>query len=120
MSYEVIFYEKSNGRCPVEEFLLELKRKNTRLGTCVVRDIEMLEQFGHELKFPDVRYMHDGVYELRSSAGSNIARVFYFFFSGNKIILTNGFIKKTQKTPPGELKKADQYKKDFEARYENL
>ena len=37
----------------------------------------------------------------------------YFFYVGNRIILTNGFIKKTQKTPRKELELAKQYKKDF-------
>ena len=38
--------------------------------------------------------------------GSNITRVLYFFYIGKKIIATNGFVKKTQKTPPKELKLA--------------
>lgn len=37
----------------------------------------------------------------------------YFFYVGNRIILTNGFIKKTQKTSRKELELAKQYKKDF-------
>ena len=36
---------------------------------------------------------------------------------GNKIILTNGFIKKTNKTPKGEIEKAIKYKTDYERRY---
>ena len=39
--------------------------------------------------------------------GSNITRVLYFFYIGKKIIATNGFVKKTQKTPPKELKLVD-------------
>ena len=65
---------------------------------------------------PHARPMGDGIYELRSQESSNIARVFYFFIVGNKIILTHGFVKKTQKTPPGELEKARRYKKDYEER----
>jgi len=34
----------------------------------------------------------------------------------NKIILTNGFIKKTQKTPPNEIALAKRYKADYEGR----
>lgn len=36
-----------------------------------------------------------------------------FFYVGNRAILTNGFIKKTQKTPKEELAKAKKYKADF-------
>lgn len=48
----------------------------------------------------------DGIFELRSIVGNNITRVLYFFMEGNTAILTNGFTKKTQKTPVGEIEKA--------------
>ena len=59
------------------------------------------------------KYLEDGIFELRGKVGNNISRVMYFFYVGNRIILTNGFIKKTQKTPRKELELAKQYKKDF-------
>lgn len=37
-----------------------------------------------------------------------ILAVLYFFYYGGKIILTNGFIKKTQKTPRKEIKLAQE------------
>jgi len=45
--------------------------------------------------------------------GTDISRVMYFFYYGGRIILTNGFIKKTQKTPRSEIERAKQYRKDF-------
>lgn len=116
MSYTIEFYKKTSGRIPVQEYLDELDRKNRQLRASVLRDLVHLEQFGPILTMPDVRYMKDGLYELRSSSGSDISRVFYFFYSGTKIILTNGFVKKSQKTPSTELEKAFRYKKDYEAR----
>ena len=38
-------------------------------------------------------------------------------YSDNKIVVTNGFVKKTQKTPQMELVKAQKYKKDYERRH---
>ena len=38
-------------------------------------------------------------------------------WSEGKIVLTNGFVKKSQKTPAKELNKARKYKKDYERRY---
>jgi phage-related protein len=45
----------------------------------------------------------DGIFEVRGKVGSNISRVLYFFHVDRKIILTNGFVKKTQKNPKNEI-----------------
>ena len=57
--------------------------------------------------------------ELRVKVGSDISRVMYFFVIGKKAILTNGFIKKTQKTPKEEIELAKRYRADFLRRKEN-
>ena len=54
-----------------------------------------------------------GIFELRAKFGSDISRVLYFFFAGRRVVLTNGFVKKTQKTPKAEIELAKQYRKDF-------
>jgi phage-related protein len=59
----------------------------------------LLEEFGHKLPFPHARYIGDSIFELRFGAGEGSVRVLYFFFERNKIIFTNGFFKKTDKTP---------------------
>ena len=41
----------------------------------------------------------------------------YFFFYGGKAILTNGFIKKTDKTPKSAIDLAKKYRQDYELRY---
>jgi phage-related protein len=47
-----------------------------------------------------------GLFEIRVEFESNIYRIFCCFDKGNLIVLFNGFQKKSQKTPPSELKKA--------------
>jgi len=59
------------------------------------------------------------VVHLRIKIGSNISRVLYFFYIGQYIILTNGFIKKTQKTPTNEIIKAKKYRADYLHRKED-
>ena len=54
-------------------------------------------------------HLVDGIFEIRAKVGSDIARVLYFFVIGKKIVLTNGFIKKTQKTPKNEIESAKKY-----------
>jgi phage-related protein len=48
----------------------------------------------------------NGLYEARIQLGSDIWRVFCFFDNGKLVVLLNGFIKKTQKTPKNEIEKA--------------
>jgi phage-related protein len=55
----------------------------------------------------------DGLWEVRISAGNGIFRIFCFFDKGNLILLLSGFQKKTQKTPPKEIKRAERLKKEY-------
>lgn len=120
MKYQIEMYESVNGRIPIRDFLKDLQKRNPKLTAHILQDIELLADFGYALREPHVKYMQDGLFELRSRFGSDIARTFYFFFSQNRIVLTNVFIKKTQKTPLEELQKALKYKKDYEQRHNQL
>ena len=53
-----------------------------------------------------VKHIRDGVFELRTEYNGNIYRVFFIFDEGKIVVLFNGFQKKTQKTPSGEIEKA--------------
>ena len=55
----------------------------------------------------------DGLFEMRIKVGSNIYRVFCCFDKGNLVILFNGFQKKTDKTPPQEIIRAEKLKKQY-------
>jgi phage-related protein len=57
-----------------------------------------------------------GLYEIRIQLGSNIWRVFCFFDEDRLVILLNGFVKKTQKTPRRELDLASKLMMEY---YEN-
>jgi phage-related protein len=54
-----------------------------------------------------------GLFEIRIEVGSNIYRVFSFFDEGKLVVLVNGFIKKTQKTPKSEIELAEKLKKQY-------
>jgi len=111
--FHLEFYEKANGEKPVEDFLISLDNK---MRTKAIHELMLLREKGNELRDPFSKALGNGLYELRVQQGSNDSRVFYFFCKGSKIILTNGFLKKTRKTPPEELKKAKRYKEDYERR----
>ena len=55
----------------------------------------------------------DGLYEIRIEHKSNIYRLFCCFDEGKLVALFNGFQKKTQKTPKGELDKALRLMQDY-------
>ena len=110
------FYETEDGKCPLEEYLDSLEPK---LLAKTLRTIDLLENNGTSLRGPYSEPLGDGIFELRTKQGSDITRVLYFFFVGNKAVLTNGFTKKTQKTPKPELALAKKYKDDYERRHQN-
>ena len=87
---EIIFYEKTNGSKPAEEFINSLPKSEKKK---VYHVIDMLSDRGGVLAMPYSRYLKEGIYELRANA----SRVLYFFVVGNSVVLTNGFTKKTQK-----------------------
>ena len=116
MSISIELYSKENGDCPVAEFISSLDKK---MAAKVLRTIDLLEEHGNDLRPPYSKAISDGIFELRTKQGSDITRVFYFFFVGNKAIITNGFVKKTQKTPPKEIAIAIKYKEDYERRHKH-
>ena len=54
-----------------------------------------------------------GLFEIRVEFGGDIFRIFCCFDEGSLVILFNGFQKKTQKTPPNEIEKADKLMKEY-------
>ena len=108
--FDVDFYDLADGTKPARDFLLSLPMK---MRAKITRTIAMLESSGTDLREPHSKHLDDGIFELRAKVGSDITRVLYFFVIGRRIIVTHGFVKKTDKTPPAEIKKAKQYRHEF-------
>lgn len=113
--FTIEFFEHNN-KIPAREFIL---KQNKKVQAKILQKINLLQEYGNFLKEPNSKYLQNGIFELRIKEHGNNYRVLYFFFVGNKIILTNGFLKKTQKTPRREIEKALLYKKEYESRYKN-
>jgi len=62
------------------------------------------------------KHLEDGIYEIRIKAGGNAYRIRAFFDESKRVILLQGFLKKTQKTPRYEIEKAKRLRKNY---YEN-
>ncbi len=100
---------------PVVEFLDSLDHK---MNAKLIGLMELLEEKGTELREPYSAPLGEGIFELRCKLGSNITRALYFFYVGKHIVVTNGFVKKTQKTPKPEIKLAKDRRKDWLRRRE--
>ena len=111
MRRTVIFYKTQEGRCPVKEFLDSLDGKTAQKIVWVLNLLEDMDNIP-SLYFKKLTGS-DGIWECRIKYGSNIYRVFCFMQGNSSVVLTHGFIKKTQKTPASEIEMAEKYKYDF-------
>lgn len=109
--FEIIYYMK-NDDCPIFDFLKTLPKKDRAK---ILREIEMLQEFGLSLGMPHIKKMKNGddIWELRIKQSSNSYRVFYFTLKDKQFVMLNAFQKKTQKTPKRELERAIKYKNDY-------
>ena len=108
---EVNFYKSSSGKSPIIDFLDSLSGKQAQKITWVLGIIE-------ESRIVPRQYFKklintDNIWEVRVISSSNIFRLLGFFDGNNLVILTNGFVKKTQKTPKKEIKLAEKRKKGY-------
>ncbi len=85
----------------VERFVLELP---PGIAAKYFRLTDLILEFGANLGMPHTRALSGGLFELRAKASEGIARVFYCTLVGKRVVILHGFIKKSQKTPPKELR----------------
>ncbi len=67
---------------------------------------------GKILNIQKFRNEGDGIYAFKPKPD----RFLCFFCSGKKVIITNAFVKKQDKLPPNEKKKAQAYQEDYKVR----
>ncbi|MCB0193471.1 MAG: type II toxin-antitoxin system RelE/ParE family toxin [Anaerolineae bacterium] len=108
------FYRTENGNSPVEAFLDSLSGKQAQKVIWVLRLIEELDVVpGQYLK---KLVNTDDIWEIRVQFGGNIFRLLGFFEGEALMILTNGFAKKSQKTPRQEIELATRRKNAYLSR----
>ena len=112
--YTCHYYERLSGKAPVKEFINSLD-PNTQNKFFFKKSL--LEQYGIALPEPHTSYLREGIFELKFRSTGGHIRVLYFFAFKKSIILTNGFGKKTKKTPKNELALAIRRKEEFLSRH---
>jgi phage-related protein len=106
----VKFYENSQGREPVREWLLDLNASDRKTIGDEIRTV----QFGWPIGMPLVRKLDKDLWEIRIDLADRIVRVLFTIEKGHAILL-HGFIKKTQKIPAPDLATAKRRLSDLRA-----
>ncbi|MCJ7784680.1 MAG: type II toxin-antitoxin system RelE/ParE family toxin, partial [Desulfobacterales bacterium] len=68
------------------------------------RLVELLMEFGPNLRMPHSRAMGGGLFELRPRGREGVGRAFYCFIVSRRVMILHAFVKKTQETPEQELR----------------
>jgi len=93
---------------------LFFEKQNLKVKTKISWTLDVISQLE---RVPETYLKHlentDGLYEVRVQSGSDIFRIFCFFDKGQLVVLANGFVKKTQKTPKREIEKATKIKEEY-------
>jgi phage-related protein len=92
-----------------ERFEEWMEKASQDIKARVLRIIDMLVAYGpHNVREPYVKPVkgYQKLFELRAKGKDGIARVFYFTFTGKRIVLLHGFMKKSARTPAREIETA--------------
>jgi len=106
MTRTIIFHEKHF----IEFYMLQDQKVKAKIQYVfeLIRQVDRVPE-----KFLKHLTGTNGLYEIRVEVGSDIYRIFCCFDKGKLVVLFNGFQKKTQKTPKGELEKATKLMNEY-------
>lgn len=106
--FTIAYVELPNGRKPAREFVDSL---DDRAAARIDAFIERLRAYGNRMQGKFVKKLTDEIFELRIKQFDRIFRILYFYQPGMLIVIASGFQKKTEQTPPAEIRRAEQLKK---------
>ena len=107
----IVYHREPSGQVPMQRWMNSLPRISE--AECR-KAIRQLEESGHELQFPHIRRLQDGIYELRVRVRNLRYRIFYFWHGGTAVVLTHGIAKKASAVPRSEITRALRRKRRFE------
>lgn len=95
MPYTVDYFNK-RVRDEIESWPVGILADYARL-------VELLIEFGPDVRMPHSRAMGDGLFELRPRGREGIGRALYCFLVGQQVMVLHGFVKKSQATAKRDL-----------------
>lgn len=90
------FFSETDGEVPFLTWLDELQAGNPRAFTKCLYMLDLLRQFGHELRRPHADSLRDGVYELRTKVGRVNYRILYGFVGKDVVLVSHGITKQRE------------------------
>lgn len=100
----------------VEFFSVRVKEEalgsNTSRQAKFLHILELMEVAGPDLGTPHTKAMGGGLFEIRAKGKEGIGKVFYCVLVGRRIVVLHSFVKKTDKTPTGDLEIAQRRMKE--------
>lgn len=106
-------YVELDNQKPFEEFVFGLSIKERAKILETINYFLELKNGNLPIKESLSKHLEDGIFELRTYLRDKIARSLYFYQRGAQIIITHGFIKKTQKTPRKEIERAKELREQY-------
>jgi phage-related protein len=109
---QVVFYTEANGRKVIDLEIGTLPKTDIAK---ILRAIHRLEDYGRLLPRRYARHIRNKIWELKEDR----YRILYFSFVKNKFVVLRVFMKKTGRTPAGELRIAENRMLDYRLRHKD-
>lgn len=105
--YKIHFYKDRRGREPVLDYIKKLEKndsKDSRIKlTKILEYVKYLRKYGLQIGEPYIKHLKGDIWELRPLRN----RILFVAWQNNSFFLLHHFVKKSQKTPVSEIKKAE-------------
>ena len=108
---KVNFYKAGDRPSPVQEFLDVLPPKAARKVLWVLQAVEDLPRVPEQYLKKLVG--SEDIWEVRADFAGDSFRLLGFRERGDVFVMTNAFAKKTQRTPPGEIRLAEARRREY-------
>jgi phage-related protein len=115
LDWQVVFYIDKEGNEPVKDYILA---QSDGAIAEILHVLKLLREFNTRLGMPYVRKIHkSGIRELRVKHSSDIYRIFFFAYIGQKFVLLHAIQKKEDKTPINDMELAIKRMNNYNTRY---
>ena len=108
VGFKIEYVELPNGRIPARDYIDSLDEK---AAARVDAFIDRLRVYGTRMEGKFVKKLTGDIFELRVKQFDRIFRILFFYQPGMLIVITSGFQKKSQETPPTEIARAERLRK---------